>query len=120
MSLPYNRDLTPYARKLRREATRQENHLWYDFLNTLPVRFQRQKPIGEYIVDFYCHKCKLVIEIDGSQHFDDAAKAYEQRREQYLNSIGLTVLHFTNIDIDCNFAVVCQYIDNILRKLITQ
>ncbi len=69
MSLEYNKKLIPRAKELRKNMTKQENHLWYDFLRIYPVRFQRQKTIDNYIADFYCHKAKLIIELDGSQHF---------------------------------------------------
>ncbi len=71
MSLKYNGKLIPRAKDLRKNATRQENHLWYDFLRTFPVRFQRQKAIDGFIADFYCHKARLIIELDGSQHYTD-------------------------------------------------
>lgn len=110
MSLPYERGLIDHARKLRKDATKQERRLWYDFLRNYPVRFQRQKAIGNYIVDFYCHSAKLVVEIDGSQHFEDDTKAYDQDRTHYLEQQGLKVLRFTNMDIDRHFESVCMVI----------
>ena len=74
VSLPYDRELVSFARKLRRDMTKQERHLWYDFLRKHPARFQRQKSIGEYIADFCCHDAKLVVELDGAQHYEDEAK----------------------------------------------
>lgn len=88
--------------------------LWFDFLNALPVKVRRQKPIGEYIVDFYCAKKKTVIEIDGTQHFEDAGKESDKRRDAYLESLGLTVLRYSNHDVNSNFAGVCE---DILNKL---
>jgi len=94
--------------------TKQEKHLWHDFLRELPIKFQRQKAIGNYIVDFYCYKAKLVIEIDGSQHFEDAVLKYDNKRTEFLQSLGLNVIRFTNIDIDRNFDQVCENVWNIL------
>ena len=71
MPLPYQEKLTPRARELRKKATKQENHLWYDYLKDYPIRFKRQKPISSFIADFYCHAARLVVELDGSQHYDE-------------------------------------------------
>lgn len=110
MSLPYEQILIPRAKELRKNATPQENHLWYDFLKNYPVRFQRQKVIGNYIVDFYCHSAKLVIELDGSQHYEDTMKDYEERRTRFLEQQGLKVLRFTNLDVVRHFEEVCGMI----------
>ena len=114
MSLPYEQSLIDRARKLRRDATKQERHLWYDFLRRYPVRFQRQKAIGNYIVDFYCHSAKLIVELDGSQHYEDDAKAYDQERARFLEHQGLKVLRFANTDVDMHFESVCM---TIMREL---
>ena len=111
MSLPYNEKLIPLAKTLRKNQTKQEKHLWYDFLKDYPVRFQRQKTIDKYIVDFYCHQAKLIIEIDGSQHFTDKGMEYDGIRTEVLKKYGLEILRFSNIDIDRNFESVCDYID---------
>ncbi|MBQ3077617.1 MAG: endonuclease domain-containing protein [Clostridia bacterium] len=116
MSLPYDRDLIDLAKDLRKNATKQEQHLWYDFLRTYPVRFQRQKPVGGYIVDFYCHKARLVIELDGSQHFEREALEYDQRRTAALEQVGLIVLRFTNRDIDRQFPGVCGAIHRVVQE----
>ena len=116
MSLPYEHHLIERARKLRKEATRQENHLWYDFLKDYPLRFQRQKAIGNYIVDFYCYSAKLVVELDGSQHFDEKAERYDEQRTDYLNDLGLTVLRIANIDIDRNFRGACALIEKTIQN----
>ena len=116
MSLPYEHQFISRARNLRKNATKQENHLWYDFLRTYPVRFQRQKTIGSYIVDFYCHSAKLVIELDGSQHFSEAATAYDAARTQFLEQQGLKVLRFTNLDVDRHFESVCGMIDKTIGE----
>lgn len=114
----HNKILTPYAKELRKNMTKQERHLWYDFLKNCPVRFLRQKVIENYIVDFYCKKIALVIEIDGGQHYTDENIVYDQIRTETLSKYGLEVLRFTNIDIDQNFDGVCQVInDKILKSL---
>lgn len=118
MSLPYKRKLIEAARALRKNATKQENHLWYDFLRTYPIRFQRQKAINGFIADFYSHAAKLVIEIDGSQHFDEQGLAYDAERTTVLESYGLMVLRFSNYEIDCNFKSVCEEIDLVVNDRI--
>ena len=117
MSLPYNKDLISLAKSLRKEMTKQEKHLWYDFLIDYPVRFQRQKAIDGFIVDFYCHNSKLVIEIDGSQHYTEEAIEYDKQRTAILNNYGLNVLRFSNLDIDTNFDGVCHLIDREVKGI---
>ena len=107
-----NPKLTPNARKLRREMTKEERHLWYDFLKLLPVMVHRQKVIGSYIVDFYIAEAKLVIELDGSQHYENQGLAADTVRDHYLKSIGLMVLRYSNLDVNRNFSGVCQDILN--------
>nr|WP_207751958.1 endonuclease domain-containing protein [Pseudoflavonifractor phocaeensis] len=114
--MPYDGGLIARARKLRKEQTQWERKLWYDFLRNLPVRFQRQKAIGTYIVDFYCHKAALVIELDGGQHSEPEQQDYDRRRTDYLESLGLEVLRFSNLDISQNFDGVCQVIVCCLKK----
>ena len=82
--IKYNGNLISKAKELRKNSTPQENHLWYDFLRTYTLKFQRQKVIGNYIVDFYCDKAKIVIEIDGSQHYEDISKEYDAEKGQEL------------------------------------
>jgi len=98
------------SQKLRREMTKEERHLWYDCLRTYPVQFKRQQPIGNYIVDFYCFKAKLVVELDGSQHCEPAAIAYDSRRTAFLEEKGLYVLRVSNLDVMRNFSGVCENI----------
>ncbi len=100
MSLAYVRENIPLARDLRTNMTPQERHLWYDGLRHLPVRFQRQKAIGPYIADFYCHRARLVVELDGSQHYTDEARMYDERRTAFLATQGVEVLRFRNRTID--------------------
>jgi very-short-patch-repair endonuclease len=88
--------------------TKEEKHLWYDFLKSLPVTIQRQKVIGKYIVDFYCASAKLVIEIDGSQHYDKKALEADALRDKFLNNLRLTVKRYSNRDINTNFTSVCK------------
>ena len=102
-----NARLTANAQTLRRNMTKEERHLWYDFLRLLPVRFNRQKVIGKYIVDFYCAEKQLVSEIDGAQHYEEAAHKKDEERDRTLQLLGLTVLRYSNTDINRNFAGVC-------------
>ena len=118
MSLPYKGNLIRRAKELRKNATPQENHLWYDFLRTYPVRFQRQKTIGGFIVDFYCHTAKLVIEIDGSQHYEEEAEIYDSERSAVLENYGLMVLRFSNREINMEFKEVCEQIDQTVKERI--
>ena len=110
MNQTHNPELTKYAQKLRRDMTKEERHLWYDFLKPLPLPVNRQKVIGPYIVDFYCASAKLVIELDGSQHYEDEHQTRDQVRDEYLHGLGLTVLRFSNLDVNKNFEGVCQEI----------
>lgn len=116
MSLRYNGSLISLAKTLRKASTPQEKRLWYDFLSTYPVRFQRQKVIDNYIVDFYCHAAKLVIEIDGSQHYTENGLQMDQIRTDTLNRFGLTVLRLTNTQINHKFRDVCEHIDHIVAN----
>ena len=96
--------------------TKEEKHLWYDFLSTYPVRFRRQQIIGRYIVDFYCASAKLVIELDGSQHYDPAGHSADAQRDAYLRSLGMTVVRYSNLEIQQNFEGVCTDILQHLPK----
>jgi len=111
MSLTYDPKLIPKARALRKNMTRQERRLWYEFLNKYKPRFQRQKAIDNFIADFYCHEARLIIEIDGSQHFTDGGMAYDSMRSNILTGYDLAIMRFTNRDIDNNFEGVCAMID---------
>ena len=118
MSLDYNEKNITLAKNLRKNATPQENHLWYDFLSKYSVRFQRQKSIDNFIADFYCHKAKLIIEIDGSQHYTKDGKQNDEFRTDILVGYDLKVVRFTNRQIDTNFRGVCEYIDKIVKASI--
>ncbi len=108
--------LTPLSQTLRKNMTPQERQLWYCFLKTYPVRFHRQYVIDRYIVDFYCHKAKLVIELDGSQHYDPAEAEKDQIRTEVLQSHGVKVLRFSNRDMAQNFPAVCEAIDTAIKS----
>ena len=114
MPFSYDHRLIEYARQLRREATRQEKRLWYDFLSKYPVRFQRQKAIGTYIVDFYCHAVRLVIEIDGDQHGEPDAVSYDSQRTAFFEQQGLKVIRFTNQEVDTSLDAVCAQINRVV------
>ena len=114
-SLSYDGRNKPFAQELRREMTRQERHLWYDYMRKCPAQFRRQKQFGYYIVDFYCARHMLVIEIDGSQHYEPEQKRKDEERTAYLNSLGLHVLRFSNHDVDTHFEGVCATIDSIVQ-----
>ena len=116
VSLRYEGRIIPLARSLRKNATKQENHLWYDYLNQYPLRFQRQKTITHYVADFYCHQARLVIELDGSQHYSDEGMDSDAVRTEALEKYGLTVLRFSNSDIDRNFEGVCAMIDAVVKE----
>ena len=104
------------ARKLRHNMTPQERKLWYLYLRTYRSRIYRQRPIGKYILDFYCAKARLAIEIDGGQHYDEADnEQYDSKRTKYLNSQGIRVIRIPNNQIMNNFNGVCEYIDKIIN-----
>ena len=104
--IPVNSDLDQYAKNLRKNMTNEEKTIWYDFLNKITPRFHRQKIIGSYIVDFYRPKLKLVIEIDGVQHYDIANSIYDNERTQFFEGLGLSVIRFDNFDIKKDFGTV--------------
>jgi very-short-patch-repair endonuclease len=112
----HNRILTPVARGLRKNMTPQEKQLWYQFLSRYPVRILKQKVIGNFIVDFYCAKAELVIELDGSHHFMDDGLAYDKERTNMINTLGIEVIRFSNAEVDGNFEGVCQTIDLAIKR----
>ena len=112
----FTSNLVARAKELRKNATPQENHLWYDFLKSYPVKFRRQTIIQSYIVDFYCPTVKLVIEIDGSQHYSEEGKEYDEARTAVIEQFGIKVIRFSNHDINCNFSSVCDAIDLEVRN----
>ena len=108
MNTTANSKLRPYAQKLRREMTKEERHLWYDFLKPSGIQAHRQKTIGPYIVDFYISSAHLVIELDGTQHFEQTGQSSDLKRDQYLRSLGMTVLRYANNEVNQNFRGVCE------------
>ncbi len=103
-----NSSLTDNSKKLRKNMTKEEKHLWYDFLVKLPVTVNRQKVIDCYIVDFYCASANTVIELDGSQHYDVEGKLKDKIRDEYLRNLGITVLRYKNLQIYKSFDAVCR------------
>ena len=116
----YNRQNIPLAKELRKNMTPWERKLWYEFLRGYPIRFQRQKSIGNYIVDFYCAKARLVIELDGGGHYSSLQQQKDNVRTKELESMNLKVIRICNKDIDKNFAGVCEYINSVLEKSLPQ
>ena len=112
----HNPLLTPNAQELRKNMTKQEKHLWYDFLRHFPVKILRQKVIGSYIADFYCAKANLVIEIDGSQHFTEDGKQYDIIREEFMRNFGIITIRYTNNEIDRQFDAVCRDIETHIKN----
>ena len=120
MQSKHNKQLVPFAKKLRKEMTKEERHLWYDFLRPHPVRFSRQKVLGKYIADFYSAEAKLVIELDGSQHYEDRNAEKDAERSAFLEGYGLTVIRIPNNEVSRNFRGVCEYIDTVVRQSISR
>ena len=115
-----NYKLLSIARILRRNMTSQEKHLWYDFLRQYPVKIYKQRIIDNFIADFYCHQARLVIEIDGSQHYTSKGKSHDEARTEVLERYGLFVLRFSNNEIDTKFDKVCYTIDAMIRERIKE
>ena len=112
----HNSVLTPRAQKLRKEMTKEERHLWYDFLRTYPIRFLRQKVIDHYIVDFYCHQARLIIELDGSQHYTQEGILKDRIRTKHIESRNLLVVRIPNQEIFSRFREVCEYINDVVTS----
>ncbi len=109
-------NITKLSQNLRNNATPWENKLWYEYLKSYPVRIHRQKVIGHYIVDFYCAKAKLAIELDGGGHYTTEKMQHDLQRTDNLNNHGIKVIRFTNFDVDKNFYEVCTVIDNEIKE----
>ena len=120
MDRKHNQRLVPNAKSLRKNMTKEERHLWYDFLKDYPVRFSRQKILGKYIVDFYSAKAKIVIELDGSQHYEENEIKYDIERTRYLEQYGLIILRIPNSEINSNFYGVCEFIDKEVKQSLSQ
>ena len=100
--------------------TKEERHLWYDFLRTYPIRFLRQKVIDNYIVDFYCNEVRLIIELDGSQHYEEKGLLKDRIRTEKIESRNLTVIRIPNNEVNKNFRGVCEYIDLFVKESLRQ
>lgn len=116
MDRKHNKELVPNAKLLRKNMTKEERNLWYDYLKNKSIRFIRQKIIGKYIVDFYCAKAKLVVEVDGSQYFNEENIKYDDERTKYLEQYGLTIIRIPNNEINNNFDGVCEYLDSVISQ----
>ena len=120
MDYKHNKSLVPLAKTLRRDMTKEERHLWYDFLRDYPVRFQRQKIVGNAILDFYCAKANIAIELDGSQHYQEDGLKKDQARTMFLQQYGIWVIRIANNQVNQNFQGVCQYIDMQVKQALSQ
>ena len=120
MERKHNREIIPNARNLRKNMTKEEKHLWYDFLRNYKMKIYRQKILGKYIADFYCAKAKLVIEIDGSQHFNDEGERKDYERTKFLEKYDLMIVRISNNEINKNFNGVCEYIDSVIKERINR
>ena len=116
----YNKNLIPNAKALRKNMTKEEKHLWYDFLRDYPIKFSRQKVLGHYIADFYSATAKLVIELDGSGHFTEEGEQYDKERTAFLEQYDLTIIRITNLELQRNFNGVCEYINQIVKQSLNQ
>ena len=114
MPAPSDQTMKKRARRLRSGMTDEERRLWYNFLRTRPEHFRRQQVLGGYILDFYCHSRGVAIELDGSQHYESDGVGYDQARDAFLRSCGITVLRYSNADINQPFTSVCE---DILKHL---
>lgn len=120
MERKHNSKLTDNAKILRKNMTKEEQHLWYDFLRSYPIRFLRQKVIDNYIVDFYCHEARLIIELDGSQHYEEKRLLKDKIRTERIESRNLTVIRIPNNEVSKNFRGVCEYIDLSVKESLHQ
>ena len=120
MDYKHNKSLISNAKNLRKNMTKEERHLWYDFLRFYPTKFLRQKILGKYIVDFYCAEAKLIVELDGSQHYEDRGMEQDTQRTAYLEQYGVRVLRIPNNEVNQNFSGVCEYIDLAVRQSLSQ
>ena len=120
MDRKHNKNIVPFAKELRKNMTKEERHLWYDFLKNYPVRFLRQKVIDNYIVDFYCHSARLIIELDGSQHYEEKGLLKDRIRTERIEKRNLTVMRIPNNEGNRNFEGVCQYISDAVKESLRQ
>ena len=120
MDRKHNSKIVPTAKMLRKNMTKEERHLWYDYLRTHPARFSRQKVLGKYIADFYSAQAKLVIELDGGGHYTADAQRRDEERTAFLESYGLTVVRISNSEVNSNFRGVCDYIALCVEQSLSQ
>ena len=118
LSIKKNDELLNIAKILRRNMTRYEKHLWYDFLQHYPIKIYKQRIIDDFVADFYCHQARLVIELDGSQHYTVKGKIHDEERTEIFEKYGLAVLRFSNKEIDEKFEGVCYVIDKTIKERI--
>ena len=116
MQRKHNREIIPNARTLRKNMTKEEKHLWYDYLRTYPIRFTRQKVLGRYIADFYCAQANIVIELDGSEHYTEEGIKYDEERTRFLEGYGIKVVRIPNREIKRNFRGICYMIHSIVEE----
>ena len=120
MDRKHNKSIVPVAKALRKNMTKEERHLWYDFLRTYPIKFSRQKVLGKYVADFYSAQAKLIIELDGSQHFNERQIEKDTERTAYLEQYGLKIIRIPNNQVNEHFNEVCEYIDDIVKQSLSQ
>ena len=120
MERKHNKDLTESAKILRNNMTKEEKHLWYDYLRKCPVKFSRQKVLGKYIADFYSAEAKMVIELDGSQHYEKENRIYDEKRTEFLKEYDLKVIRIPNCEINNNFEGICRYLDKKIEQSLSQ
>ena len=116
MERKHNKKIVPIARILRKNMTKEERHLWYDYLRNYPIKFTRQKVLGRFVVDFYCADAKIVIELDGGGHYTESGQSYDKERTLFLEEYGLKVVRIANNEVNNNFKGVCEYINEIVKQ----
>ena len=120
MEYKHNKELTENAKFLRNNMTKEEKHLWYDYLRKCPVRFSRQKVLGKYIADFYSAEAKIVIELDGAQHFEKENRIYDEKRTEFLEQYDLKIIRIPNGEINTNFEGICRYLNKQIEQSLSQ
>ena len=119
-NLPYDPRMRERVQELRHKMTPMEKKLWYSFLRTYPVKMYKQRPIRTFVADFYCPLARLVIELDGSQHYTEQGKEYDEQRTAILEQYGVQVLRFTNLDVDQHLDAVCAQIDSTIERRVAE
>ena len=120
MERKHNKSLTENAKFLRNNMTKEEKHLWYDYFKNCSIKFSRQKVLGRYIADFYSAEAKLVIELDGSQHFEKENRIYDEKRTEFLEQYGIKIIRIPNNEINNNFEGICRYLDKQIEQSLSQ